>query len=191
LARRDHLPGLLAGDGVGGADAVFGPRRHASISPLTQWLKLSLLLLTHFCRRPFLARAIHAARGEYFALLLLAAAGLMLLVSSDNLLMIFIALELLSISLYALACLRQGKPGFVRGGLEILSVRRHVGGVHAFWHQLGLRDCRLDIQLDFIAARLRGQPVEPVFLRGPGDDAGWICLQAGGGAVSSLGAGRL
>lgn len=40
--------------------------------------------------------------GEYFALLLLAATGLMLLVSSSNLLMIFVALELLSISLYAM-----------------------------------------------------------------------------------------
>ena len=40
--------------------------------------------------------------GEYFALLLLATAGMMFLVSAENLLMIFVSLELLSLCLYIL-----------------------------------------------------------------------------------------
>lgn len=46
--------------------------------------------------------------GEYFALLLFATVGLNLLVSSENLLMIFVALELLSICLYALTGMHRG-----------------------------------------------------------------------------------
>src|SRR5207245_3346698 len=41
--------------------------------------------------------------GEYIALILLGAVGLMLLVGSEELLMIFIGLELLGLSLYVLA----------------------------------------------------------------------------------------
>src|SRR5512140_3546379 len=41
--------------------------------------------------------------GEYLALVLLASAGMMFLVSSDDILMIFISLEMTSLSLYVLA----------------------------------------------------------------------------------------
>ena len=52
-----------------------------------------------------LAQAEKAPRhpGEYLALVLLATVGLMLLVGSEELLMIFIGLELLGLSLYVLA----------------------------------------------------------------------------------------
>jgi NADH-quinone oxidoreductase subunit N len=127
------MPGLRSGHGVGRAGAVFDPRGHA--------------------RR-------HT--GEYFALLLLAAAGLMLLVSSDNLLMIFIALELLSVSLYALVAFDKGSPASAEAALKYLL----FGGMSAAFTLYGISliyGITGDLQLGAIAAQLRGQPREPVF----------------------------
>jgi len=133
-----------------------------AVNPVTQWLKMPLLLMALFAivlswRARFTRHA-----GEYFALLLLAAAGLMLLVSSDNLLMIFIALELLSISLYALAAFDKGSLASSEAALKYLL----FGGVSAAFTLFGISliyGVAGDIRLDVIAARLRGQPVEPVF----------------------------
>jgi NADH-quinone oxidoreductase subunit N len=49
-------------------------------------------------------------RGEYYALLLLAISGLMVMVSSPNLLVVFLGLEVLSVSSYALAGLKKDDP---------------------------------------------------------------------------------
>ncbi len=71
--------------------------------PLTRLVKLALLALV-------LITVIFAAEesftthvGEYVSLFLMATIGMMLLVSSTNLLMIFVSLELTSLSLYILA----------------------------------------------------------------------------------------
>jgi NADH-quinone oxidoreductase subunit N len=50
------------------------------------------------------------AEGEFFGLLLLALAGMMIMVSSGHLLVIFLGLEVLSVSSYALAGLRRRDP---------------------------------------------------------------------------------
>jgi NADH-quinone oxidoreductase subunit N len=56
--------------------------------------------------------------GEYFALLLLATVGMMLLVSSDNLLLIFVALELTSLPLYALTAFNKQSVQSSEAGLK-------------------------------------------------------------------------
>ena len=73
------------------------------ISPLTSLFKIICLALAFFT--VILARGDHTPRhrGEYLALLLLATIGLMLLVGSEELLMIFIGLELTGLSLYVMA----------------------------------------------------------------------------------------
>jgi NADH-quinone oxidoreductase subunit N len=48
--------------------------------------------------------------GEYFALLLLALSGMMIMVSSPSLLVIFLGLEILSVSSYALAGMKKADP---------------------------------------------------------------------------------
>jgi len=69
---------------------------------LTQIIKLALLALT-VCTIVISAEGTFTEHvGEYLALILLATVGMMLLVSSTDLLMIFIALELTSLSLYIL-----------------------------------------------------------------------------------------
>lgn len=73
------------------------------ITPLTSLFKIICLALAFFT--VILARGNNSLphHGEYLALLLLATIGLMLLVGSEELLLIFIGLELTGLSLYVLA----------------------------------------------------------------------------------------
>lgn len=73
------------------------------ITPLTSLFKIICLALAFFT--VILARGDRAFpnHGEYLALLLLATVGLMLLVGSEELLLIFIGLELTGLSLYVMA----------------------------------------------------------------------------------------
>ena len=133
-----------------------------SVSPLTQWVKVPLLLLTIFAAVLSWNERFTRHAGEYFALLLLAAAGLMLLVSSESLLMIFVALELLSTSLYALAAFDKSGVASSEAALKYFL----FGGMSAAFTLFGISliyGIAGDIQLDVIATRLRGHPVEPVF----------------------------
>src|SRR5438270_7072718 len=57
-------------------------------------------------------------RGEYIAVLLLGSVGLMLLVGSEELLMIFIGLELLGLSLYVLAAFDKADVHSAEAGLK-------------------------------------------------------------------------
>ena len=115
--------------------AVTPPRGAAmfSASPLSQLIKVVLLALAGVCAVFPVARKFTAHIGEYFALLLLATAGLMLLISSENLLMIFAALELLSVCLYSLAALDKASVASSEAALKYFLLRRHVGGFHALW----------------------------------------------------------
>ena len=72
------------------------------ISPLNSLFKIICLLLA--LAVVLLAASEKTLRnpGEYVAILLLATVGLMLLVGSEELLMIFIGLELLGLSLYVM-----------------------------------------------------------------------------------------
>jgi NADH-quinone oxidoreductase subunit N len=72
------------------------------VNPLTQIVKSGLLLLTIFTLLLSIQTDFTTHVGEYFALVLFATVGMMFLVSSDDILMIFISLELTSLSLYVL-----------------------------------------------------------------------------------------
>jgi NADH-quinone oxidoreductase subunit N len=168
LAQRIKLTGVLSclGCFLAMAWLALAPcSAHAAmlaVSPVTQWLKEWLLLLTVFAAVLSWNARFTRHAGEYFALLLLAAAGLMLLVSSDNLLLIFLALELLSISLYALAAFDKSSLASSEAALKYLL----FGGVSAAFTLFGislLYGMAGDLQLGVIAARLRAQAVEPMF----------------------------
>src|SRR5436189_1124480 len=73
------------------------------ISPLTSLFKIICLTIAFFTVLLTQAEKTPRHPGEYLALVLLATVGLMLLVGSEELLMIFIGLELLGLSLYVLA----------------------------------------------------------------------------------------
>src|SRR5438874_5116350 len=88
------------------------------ISPLTSLFKIICLALAFFTI--LLTQAEKAPRhpGEYLALVLLATVGLMLLVGSEELLMIFIGLELLGLSLYVMAAFDKADVRSAEAGLK-------------------------------------------------------------------------
>ncbi len=65
---------------------------------------LSILISVYYVQREELPI------GEYYALMLLSSIGMLLLVSSTNLIMIFLSLEMLSIALYVLSGIAKDRP---------------------------------------------------------------------------------
>src|SRR5580765_3152779 len=57
-------------------------------------------------------------RGEYYALMLFALAGMMLMATATDLLLIFLALEILSLALYVLTGLRRDSPIAIEAALK-------------------------------------------------------------------------
>ena len=88
------------------------------ITPLTSLFKIICLALAFFT--VCLVRSEKSLRhpGEYLAMILLATAGLMLLVGSEELLMIFIGLELLGLSLYVMAAFDKTDVRSAEAGLK-------------------------------------------------------------------------
>ena len=88
------------------------------ISPLTSLFKIICLALAFFTI--LLTQAGKEPRhiGEYLALVLLATVGLMLLVGSEELLMIFIGLELLGLSLYVITAFDKDDVRSAEAGLK-------------------------------------------------------------------------
>ena len=72
------------------------------VDPLTQLVKLFVLVLTLFTAVISASADFTEHVGEYFTLLLLATVGMMFLVSTEEILMLFVSLELTSLSLYVL-----------------------------------------------------------------------------------------
>jgi NADH-quinone oxidoreductase subunit N len=72
------------------------------VNPLTDFVKIALLILTVFTILISVSGKFTDHVGEYLSLILLGTIGLMFLVSAEDLLMIFIALEFASLSLYIL-----------------------------------------------------------------------------------------
>ena len=106
-----------------GAVMILPPRANLFggmlvISPLNSLFKIICLVLA-LVTVP-LAASEKSLRnpGEYLAVLLLGAVGLMLLVGSEELLMIFIGLELLGLSLYVLAAFDKSDIRSAEAGLK-------------------------------------------------------------------------
>jgi NADH-quinone oxidoreductase subunit N len=88
------------------------------ITPLTSLFKIICIALAFFT--VVLTTSEKALRhlGEYLAIVLLATVGLMLLVGSEELLMIFIGLELLGLSLYVMAAFDKSDVRSAEAGLK-------------------------------------------------------------------------
>jgi NADH-quinone oxidoreductase subunit N len=88
------------------------------ITPLNSLFKIICLALAFFT--VLLTQSERASRhpGEYLALVLLAAVGLMLLVGSEELLMIFIGLELLGLALYVMTAFDKTDVRSAEAGLK-------------------------------------------------------------------------
>jgi len=104
------------------------------IGPQTQLIQIALLILTILIVVLSMGSSFTSHVGEYFAVTLFATAGMMLLVSSENVLLIFLSLELLSLSLYVLAALNKRSSHSAEAALKYFL----FGGTSAAFLLFGL-----------------------------------------------------
>jgi NADH-quinone oxidoreductase subunit N len=88
------------------------------ITPLTSLFKIICLTLALFTVILARGNGVFSHHGEYLGLLLLATIGLMLLVGSEELLVIFIGLELTGLSLYVMAAFDKTDVRSAEAGLK-------------------------------------------------------------------------
>ena len=135
------------------------------LDPSIVFLKQVLLGLT--LGTAWLTRETDFSRhvGEYFALLILSTVGMFCLVSTENLLLAFVSLELLSLSLYLMTAFSKDDPKSAEAGLKYflfggLSAAVLLYGVSLLYGLSG------EIQLTDMAAKLAAKPMEPALLLG-------------------------
>lgn len=104
------------------------------VNSLTQLVKQILLVLAIFSVVLSLESKFTEHVGEYFALLLFATVGMMFLVSSEDILMIFISLELTSLSLYILTAFNKCNARSAEAALKYFL----FGGMAAAFTLFGL-----------------------------------------------------
>jgi NADH-quinone oxidoreductase subunit N len=131
------------------------------VSPLTQFMKAALLLLTILTLLLSVDGTFTPHPAEYQALLLLAALGMMFLVSSEDVLMIFLSLELTSLSLYILTAFNKRNPRSAEAALKYFL----IGGMSAAFTLFGLSllyGLSGATNLSQIAAAIKGPRLDPL-----------------------------
>jgi NADH-quinone oxidoreductase subunit N len=173
LQMRITICTLVAVAGCVGAIAwlVALPQAPAAVSgmlvvtPLTQIVKVALLSLTVGAVLLSRDHAFTEHTGEYFALMLLVLAGMMFLVSSDDLLMIFVSLELTSLSLYVLTAFDKSSVRSAEAAMKYFL----FGGTAAAFTLYGfslIYGCSGSTNLKEIAATIQGPKLDPLLLLG-------------------------
>lgn len=133
------------------------------LDALTRLIKPMLLLMTVFTALISVDADFTDHVGEFFALLLLATIGMMFLVSTENVLMIFISLELLSLSLYILTAFNKQNLQSAEAALKYFL----IGGISAAFMLFGLSllyGLSGEIELRKIAANVSPDPLTMVAL---------------------------
>jgi NADH-quinone oxidoreductase subunit N len=109
-----------------------------------------------------------AAHGEYHALLLTSIAGMIVLVAAQNLVSVFLGLELLSIPLYVLCATEMRRASSLESGLKYLVVGS-VGSATLLYGTAFLYGATGSTDFSAIATALRGDPglaSDPLLLTG-------------------------
>src|SRR5438105_2570049 len=131
------------------------------IDPVTQLVKCSLLVLAIFTILISMESDFTTHVGEYLALVLLATVGMMFLVSAEDILMIFISLELTSLSLYILTAFNKRNLKSAEAALKYFL----FGGMAAAFTLFGLSllyGLSGSTNLSEIAAGLKGKGLDPL-----------------------------
>jgi NADH-quinone oxidoreductase subunit N len=131
------------------------------VDSTTQLVKGVLLVLTLLTAVLSIDTSFTEHVGEYFGLLLFATVGMMFLVSTENILMIFVALELTSLSLYVLTAFNKRNANSAEAALKYFL----YGGMAAAVTLFGLSwiyGLSGELELQAIAAKLRGGPLDPM-----------------------------
>ena len=133
------------------------------VDPLTQLVKISVLALAIFTILISIESTFTTHVGEYLALILLATVGMMFLVSSEDILMIFISLELLSLSLYILTAFNKRNVKSAEAALKYflfgcMSAAFTLFGLSLLYGLSG------STNLAQIAHAIKGPPLDPLLV---------------------------
>ena len=135
------------------------------ISVFTKVVKVGLLVLVAATLLIASPAKFTTHIGEYVALILMASVGLLLLVSTGELLTAFISLELTSLSLYLLTAFNKNSINSAEAALKYFL----FGSVAAAFTLFGISlvfGLAGSTNFDQIAAALRGQPLSPLLIAG-------------------------
>lgn len=133
------------------------------MSPVAQHVQIALLVLTMLTLLLAAGSKVTEHISEYLSLMLLATVGMMLLVSTQNLLLIFLSLELLSLSLYVLAAFDKRSARSAEAALKYFL----FGAISAAFLLFGfslMYGVSNSTDLSEIASSLRGTPLDPLLL---------------------------
>ncbi|MBA3962452.1 MAG: NADH-quinone oxidoreductase subunit N [Chthoniobacterales bacterium] len=134
------------------------------VSPLNSLFQIVCLALAFFT--VIVARPERLANsGEYLALVLLATVGLLLLIGSEELLMIFIGLELTGLSLYVLTAFDRTNQQSAEAGLKYFLFGSVASAFTLFGISL-LYGLTKTTTLSAIGPQLAGHPLPPLLLVG-------------------------
>jgi len=140
------------------------------ISPLNSLFEIVCLVLAFVCLVLAFFTILLASRetpnyGEYIAIILLATIGLLLLVSSEELLMIFIGLELTGLSLYLMTAFDKGDIRSAEAGLKYFLFGSTASAFTLFGLSL-IYGVAGSTSLAAIADRLNTQALSPLLFAG-------------------------
>lgn len=170
VADRFNVGALLSVLGCLGA--VFALGRSGShdlfngilvVDPLADFVKIALVILTVFTVLISASGKFTDHVGEYLSLILLGTIGLMFLVSAGDLLMIFLALEFASLSLYILTAFNKHNAKSAEAALKYFL----FGGMSAAFLLFGfslLYGISGSTNLGEIAHGLQGRGVDPLVI---------------------------
>ncbi len=131
------------------------------VNSLTRLVKIALLVLTAFTLIISLDGEFTSHAGEYCAVVLFGAVGMMFLVSSEDILMIFLSLELTSLALYILTAFDKGSIHSAEAALKYFL----FGGMSAAFTLFGfslLYGLAGATNLGQIGAALQGPKLDPL-----------------------------
>lgn len=151
---------MLLAPGIGSA-----PGGMLVVDPLTQLVQIALLVLTIFTVLISMESDFTEHVGEYLALILLATVGMMFLVGSEDLLMVFISLELTSLSLYILTAFDKRNIRSAEAALKYFL----FGGMSAAFTLFGfslIYGLSGSTNLHEIAASIAGKGLDPLLIVG-------------------------
>jgi NADH-quinone oxidoreductase subunit N len=133
------------------------------VNPQILLVQIALLVLTVLVILLSIESTFTSHVGEYLALILIATTGMMFLVGSQNILLIFISLELLSLSLYILAAFNKRSAKSAEAALKYFL----FGGMSAAFTLFGLSlvyGLSNSTNLVQIASVIKGPTLDPLLI---------------------------
>lgn len=109
---------LIYVDGLGASVAFYGMVTSDGVALFSAAVILLALALALLLSPGYVERQKITREGEYYVLLQLSALGMMLMAAADNLMIVFVGLETLSLSLYILCALPQTRLRSQESGMK-------------------------------------------------------------------------